>query len=139
MVDRDSLKADLESEELIENWESLIEGMIDEEQDQEDLLEWINNYRDETIGLIEDVEDADEIYTATVLRYIEAKSHWMILNTHMQYQAVNTGQPDETLMTKGSLMSDFVERLEGHIDEEKIQSITDILSQPIDKLKDGDL
>lgn len=134
MFDPSELKKGLLRDEVEDDWTEKVSEVVEDEGEVDELTDWIKEYRDNTIEFIEDVEDPEEIHTATVLRYIEAKSHWMILNTHMQYQAVKTGGPDEAIMARGSLMSDFLERLEQHLDQDKIDSVTELLSRPVKNL-----
>jgi hypothetical protein len=130
----DRLNKVLNSDELEKSWKESAETLIDDEDKVESLLDWVRGYRDEFLGLTDDVQDPDEVQTSIVVRYIEIKCHWMMLNTQMQYQAVNTGNPDQELMTKGSLISNLLEKLEEFLDEDDIREITEFLSQPMDKL-----
>lgn len=124
----------LTKDSLDESWSEAIDSMIDEEGQAEELLNWVKEYRDEFLDMTEDVQDPEEIRTSLILRYIEIKCHWMILNTQMQYQAVNTGEADPEIMVKGSLISNLLEELEDFLDQEEVQQLTKFLSEPIDKL-----
>lgn len=93
-------------------WEDQLEGMIEEEPTREDLLEWVDGLRKDFLDFADAVDDPEEVKEALVTRYVELQCHWQMLNTKMQYQAVNTGQPDQALMVKGSLLSKLLEKLE---------------------------
>lgn len=129
----------LTDSELENGWRETVDSMIDDEGTATDLMNWVEEYRDEFLELTEDVQDPDEIRTSLILRYVEIKSHWMMLNTQMQYQAVNTGGAEPEIMVKGSLISHLLEELEQFLDEEEVEKLTDFLSQPMDKLSGDEL
>ncbi len=130
----DDVRKALSKDSLDESWKEAIDSMIDEDNKAHELLDWVKEYRDEFLNMTEDVQDPDEIRTSLILRYIEIKCHWMILNTQMQYQAVNTGGADPEIMVKGSLISNLLEELENFLDQEEIERLTKFLTEPIDKL-----
>jgi hypothetical protein len=132
----DALDDELREDVLEENWKDTIHGTIEDESAQEDTLNWIRTYREETIEIIQDVSDPEDAETSLILRYLEMKSRWIIMNNQIQYQAVETGAPDEVLMTRGSLLSNFLERLENHLDDDQIESITGLLSEPVETLSE---
>lgn len=133
------VKESLTESNLEENWEEIVDSMIDDADQKQELLSWVEGYRDEFLEMTEDVQDESEVKTSLILRYIEIKCHWMMLNTHMQYQAVNTGNPDEEIMVKGSLISGLLEKLEDFMDENDVEKITGFLSKPMDKLSGDEL
>lgn len=134
----DNIQAELQKDELTENWREIINGVIDDEQSREELLNWIEDFRDEFIELTEIVDDQEEVHEALVIRYIEAKCHWMNLNTHMQYKMVKTGEQDTKLMARGSLISNLLEELEQFLEPDEVKSLTNFLAQPIDELASDD-
>jgi len=135
----DRLNQVLTAAELEEDWEDTVRSMIDDDEQVEEILDWVRGFRDEFLELAEDVDDPKEIQTSIVIRYIEIKCRWMMLNTQMQYQAVNTGEPDQEIMVKGSLVSNLLEQLEEFLDEDDIREITEFLSQPIDSLSGNEI
>jgi predicted kinase len=135
-MDKQALKEQLHSEELEEGWTSIIDGVIDEESRREALLEWIKSHRDEFVELLEVVSDEEEIHKALLIKYVAAKSDWKLLNTHMQYKMVETGEQDPELMAKGSLISNLLETLEEFLEPSEIDQITDFLSRPINEISD---
>ncbi|MFB6347076.1 MAG: hypothetical protein ABEK50_15240 [bacterium] len=135
----DDIRETLNDPDLEEGWNETIESMIEDEDKKDELLEWIREYRDEFLALTEDVQDPDEIRTSLILRYVEIKAHWMMLNTQMQYQAVNTGGADSDIMVKGSIISHLLEELENFLDEEEVEKLAEFLSQPMDKLSGDEL
>lgn len=135
----DDVRDTLTDSELEDGWAETVNGMIDDEDTAAELMDWIEEYRDEFLELTEDVQDPDEIRTSLILRYVEIKSHWMMLNTQMQYQAVNQGGADPEIMVKGSLISHLLEELEQFLDEEEVEKLTSFLSQPMDKLSGDEL
>ncbi|MFB6354912.1 MAG: hypothetical protein ABEJ65_00140 [bacterium] len=135
----DDIQGTLSDDEIEEEWDETINSMIEDPEQKEKLFDWVNEYRNQFLEMTEDVQDEDEIRTTLVLRYIEIKCHWIMLNTHMQYQAVNTGDPDEEIMVKGSLISQLLERLEQFLDDDDVEQITGFLTKPMDKLSGDEL
>lgn len=135
----ESVRETLNDPELEDGWRETIDSMIEDEATAGDLMDWIEEYRDEFLALTEDVQDPNEIRTSLILRYVEIKAHWMMLNTQMQYQAVNTGGADSDIMVKGSMISHLLEELEAFLDEDEVKKLTEFLSQPIDKLQGDEL
>lgn len=131
----EELKSQLQDEALVEDWESDIDGMIDSEDTRNELLDWITGLRDEFIEFVDIVDDEEEIYGALINRYIELKCHWTMLNTKMQYQAVNTGNPDQSLMVKGTLASKLLDKLENMLGGREVAELTDFLADPLEILR----
>ncbi|MFB6344940.1 MAG: chemotaxis protein CheW [bacterium] len=125
----------LTRDELEEQWKEHIDTTIEDEDVQEDLLEWIRGLRDDFLDFMDVVQDPQEVREALVDRYIELKSHWKMLNTKMQYQAVNTGQPDPPLMVKGSLVSKLLEKIENQLGGDEVADLTEFLSNPMEILQ----
>jgi two-component system chemotaxis sensor kinase CheA len=130
----DELKEELTRESLEDAWEKNLEGTIEDEGEQERLLEWVRDLRDEFLDFADVVPDPEEVRDALVHRYIELKCHWQMLNTKMQYQAVNTGQPDPSLMVKGSLVSKLLEKMENLLGGDEVADLTDFLADPLEAL-----
>lgn len=70
----------LTTDELVEHWTDVIQDRIEDERKKEDLRDWIETYRDETLSILEDVGDSEDVHTSLVLRYIEMKCQWIIFN-----------------------------------------------------------
>ena len=138
-LDVEKLKETLVSDELDEKWDEIIEDHLDDKAEQIILSNWVQDYRDEFLELIEDVQNREEIAQSLRIRYIEIKCHWMMLNTRMQYQAVETGSPSQNLMVRGSLISHLLEKLEQFLETDEIEELANFLSQPMAKLKNSDL
>jgi two-component system chemotaxis sensor kinase CheA len=130
----ENIEEQLRAEELEENWREAIESSVPDEDEHDALMEWIRSFRDEFLDYMDVVQDPEEIEDALVDRYIEIKSRWKMLNTKMQYQAVNTGQPDPALMVKGSLLSKLLERMENVLGGDEVADLTDFISEPMEYL-----
>lgn len=65
------------------------------------------------------------------VRFIELKSHWILLNTQINYKLVSKGEVDMSLAYRASLISQLLEALEHLIEPEDIDRIIDFLSEPL--------
>lgn len=124
----------LQRDEVEERWKDIINGVIDDESAGDRLMNWITDHRDKLVDLAEVVEDEHDVREALITYYIESKCDWMNLNTHMQYKMVNTGEQDNDLMVRGSLMSHLLEEMEELLDPEEVESLTQFLAKPMDEL-----
>lgn len=130
----EELRDELTRDTLESSWKSDLESTIEDEDERDRLLDWARDLRNEFLDFADVVEDPEEVRDALVNRYIELKCHWQMLNTKMQYQAVNTGQPDQSLMVKGSLVSKLLEQMENLLGGDEVADLTDFLADPLDAL-----
>lgn len=92
---------------------------------------WVKSQRRDFIEMAVEIDDVEELELSIAVRYIELKSHWMMLNTKIQYSLFHAGEaPDET-MFRASLVSHVVGTLEQLLTPSDIERITRFLAQPI--------
>jgi len=94
---------------------------------------WVCQLAEDFLMLLKDIDDPEQIDATTAIHYIEIKSHWIALNTRMNYQLARQGQADPTIVLKGAAVSQFLATLEPLIKSADIDAITQFLSEPIDK------
>lgn len=87
--------------------------------------------RDQFLQASRDIDDPETLDMALAVRYIEMKSHWILLNTQINYGLVSTGETNMNLAYRASLISQLLEALERLIEPEDIDRIIDFLSQPL--------
>ncbi len=95
------------------------------------LREWIRGIRADLLRVVDDVEDDIEMVHLTAIRYIELKSHWMTLNTQINYRLVKSGIFDPELSMRASLTSGLLMLLERFVDTRDVDRITTFLAQPL--------
>jgi len=111
----------------LSNWDGADPALV------QDVTSWVCGLRDDFFGLVRDIADEEQISASMAIYYIEIKSHWIALNTRMNYQMVGTGAADVSVVLRGSGISTFLAALEPLIAQEDVEAITEFLSEPIDK------
>ena len=84
------------------------------------------------VAAARDIEEPEELELTTVIQYIELKSHWIKLNTQLNYQMFKRGESDRATMFRAALISSTLSRIEPLIADADIRRITDFLANPID-------
>jgi len=83
------------------------------------------------IGLLNAVEDPEEISVLIAINYIELKTKWIAINTKINYSVFKTGACDTEDALSASSVSAIIGLLETLITATDIETITDFLSQPL--------
>jgi glyoxylase-like metal-dependent hydrolase (beta-lactamase superfamily II) len=125
------LAASLQTPSLDAGWqEMLAEWPGAADQDRQRLLDWVRQQRDDFLAAIAIIDDPDDLRYSAVVRYIELKCRWILLNNQVNYTMVNTGSPPELLMYQAGLSANLLAALEEHVHPEHISAITDFLAEP---------
>jgi len=98
-----------------------------------ELSNWVTSIAEDFLTLLREIDHPEQIDATTAIQYIEIKSHWIALNTKMNYQLARQGQADPMVILKGAAISQFLGALEPLINPGDIEAITDFLSEPLDK------
>lgn len=83
------------------------------------------------IDVLTTVEDPQEISVLIAINYIELKTHWIALNTKINYSVFKTGACDTEDALQASSVSALIGLLESLLTPTDIETITDFLSQPL--------
>ena len=119
---------------LEHNWkESLATWNAAPEQQVTGVLAWVSGLRDHFLQVVREVEDPDEIDYTLAIRYIELKSHWIMLNTLMAYQNFRFGEADIETAHRASVLSYLLEATEPLLNQADISQITAFLVEPISR------
>lgn len=94
---------------------------------------WIKAQRHDFVEMAAEIDDREELELSIAVRYIELKSHWMMLNTKIQYSLFRAGEAPDVLMYRASLVSHVVGTLEQLLTPSDIERITRFLAQPINR------
>ena len=124
----------LRSTQLTAEWEEsrqAIEGVSPEAQAS--ALAEIIALRDEFLKVVEEIADPEEITVSVAIKYIELKSHWIMLNTLLNYQTFRRGECDPEQMLRASLASRLLQSIENLVDRKDLSTITKFLAEPINK------
>ena len=126
-VEQHLKSADLETviPTTLANWENADKAQIAE------VTEWVCGIRDEFIALVHDVDDSEQIIASIAIHYIEIKSHWIALNTKMNYQMARNGAAETPIVLRGAAVSAFLATLEPLIQPGDVDAITSFLAEPI--------
>ena len=93
--------------------------------------EWVSSRKEQLLTSIKDITDEDDVNLALALWYIELKSHWLMLNTQMNYQLFQKGDIDLDVHYKGTMISHLMGAFEPLIREEDQMKISEFLMTPI--------
>ena len=122
----------LTAPELEQNWRDTLAEWPDATPAQtNEVLEWTMALRDQFLEAAREIDDEETLEMITAIRYIEMKSHWILLNTQINYSMVSKGEADMALMYRASLVTQLLEGLERLIDQEAVERIIDFLSEPV--------
>ncbi|MDX2147404.1 MAG: hypothetical protein SFZ23_07760 [Planctomycetota bacterium] len=94
---------------------------------------WVDNLRTQLVALVRDIDDPDQIPTTLAIYYIECKSHWIALNTKVNYQNFRHGSCDVETALRGAAISQILARVETLLTADDINQITEFLAQPISR------
>jgi len=127
-----ALRQTLRSHDLDSEWSSVV-GSWDSGStaQKERVIGWIRELRDELLDLADHVQDDLEIEFSVAVRYIELKSHWMMLNTRIQYELFRRGEASEENMYKASVCSMLIAALEDLLTDEDRRRIAEFLAEPL--------
>jgi hypothetical protein len=128
---QDELRAELTSEELTAEWEESVDSMIQDSDRKSQLLDWIRGFSNEFLEILDEIDDPEDQTKQLATQYIRLECNWKLLNTRMQYQAINNGKPDPAIAVKGSLVSTLIATLEDYLDQRIVESIDSVLSEPM--------
>lgn len=131
MITAQSIYDTFKDQNIENNWKDTLQELSQIMQDN--VLYWIHEKWDEFAKTISPIETEEELKHIIIVKYIEFKSHWFMLNTYIQYQMFLTGIPDEETNYKASVISQFIGFLENFIDEDEIYNINQMLADPIQK------
>ncbi|MCB1191098.1 MAG: hypothetical protein H7A23_11730 [Leptospiraceae bacterium] len=119
-----------------DNWKDTLNNLQPDTQNT--IQQWIQEKWNEFTKTISHVETEEELRHIIIVKYIEFKSHWYMLNTYIQYQTFLTGIPEEETTYKSSVLSLLIGFLEAFIETEEITNINQMLADPIQKELQGD-
>lgn len=112
--------------EALSAWEGATREQIQE------VASWVCTLRDDLNSLLSTIDDEEQIGASLAIHYIELKSHWIALNTRMNYQLAR-GESDAGVVLRGTGISMLLAQVEPLIAASDVDAITDFLSQPINK------
>lgn len=127
-----SIEEALSAPLLMRNWQETLNEWTDAGPGQaQAVLERMVILRDEFVQASRDIDDPETLDMVAAIRYIGLKSHWIMLNTQVNYIMAFKGETDMALAYQASLVSQLLEVLERLIDEQDVTRIIEFLSQPV--------
>ena len=128
------IRTALTAPELSQMWAESCEQIEGVSKDaQERCVQEISERRDEFLKVAEEVDDDEELEVTAALKYIELKSHWIMLNTLLNYQVFRKGESNPEQMLRASLASRLMLTVEALIGGQDLSKITKFLAEPIAK------
>ncbi|TVR45065.1 MAG: hypothetical protein EA402_05275 [Planctomycetota bacterium] len=128
---QEELRAYLLDPKLDTEWKATIAEWSDaSDASKAETLEWIRSMRDEFVGVISIVDDPEDLCYCAVVRYIEVKCRWILLNNQVNYTMVRTGSPPDEVMYRACIAAQLLAALEVHIRSHHVEAITDFLAEP---------
>lgn len=112
-------------------WDECLAGWSGDAEDASELRAWIVEVRADFLSLLHDVDDPHDLEVGVITWLINLKSQWILMNMQMQYQTQRTGMPDLRLMFKGSLLTSFLETVEGFLTYRDVERAHGFLARPL--------
>ena len=126
------IEATLLDPQLVNNWKETLMGWEGATRQQvAGVITWIAGQRDQFLEAVREINDPETLDMVVAVRYIELKSHWILLNTQINYVCASGGEPNMVLMYRASLITGMLEMLERMIDEDDIDRILSFLTEPV--------
>ena len=126
------IEATLLDPQLVCGWKETLMGWEGATRQQvADVITWVAAQRDQFLTAVRDINDPETLDMVVAVRYIELKSHWIMLNTQINYVSASGGEPSMSLMYRASLITGLLEMLERMIDEDDIERIISFLTEPV--------
>ena len=104
-----------------------LESVID------DAIAWLDGLRRDMHALISGIGNEEDVEMALAIQYVELKSRWIAFNTKMNYEMFRGITPQARDMCRATSISTFLGYLEELLQPSDIDTITEFLSEPINK------
>ncbi len=124
-----SLRGEIDDqwEEVLDNWETAAQSQ------RKAVKAYVSGLRNRmTRGLLE-IDSLEELQRGVAIQYVEAKAHWMMLNTQIQHQTNRDGQAADDLIYRATCVSLIVQALEPLLSQTRVDSLTNFLAEPFDE------
>lgn len=99
--------------------------------DRADVRAQVAAVRDEVFESLRLVESSDELQRGLAVAYLGVKCRWTLLNTRIQYQTAQNGQPQDALLYRATCVSLIVQALEPLLEPEAVQTVAGMFADPI--------
>ncbi len=135
-MDLQVIEACLNAPELVQEWRDTLLGWTETvPSERADVLNWAVTLRDQFLETAREIDDPETLDMVLIVRYIELKSHWILLNTQINYEMVRKGHNNQKAVYQASLVSQLLAALEPLIDEDHIERIIEFLTEPVNSVK----
>lgn len=124
-----TLESALLSPELERAWRECLAGWEDGPSVQRaDCRAQVEALRDQFLRTLRDITDPVEQTAAGSLFYVQVKSQWILLNTHIGYQ-IAAGRIDQSAFTQAELLAALLTAIERCLTPVEVEGATTYLSQ----------
>jgi hypothetical protein len=124
----DALRGSLDSQ-----WEEVLDGWTEAAPSERKAVRaYVSGLRNRILRALLDIGTEDELERGLATQYIEMKCHWTMLNTQIQHQTARDGEPDQDLIYRATCVSLIIQSLEPLLSQERIDSLTAFLAEPLE-------
>jgi len=124
----EALRGSLDSqwEEVLDQWTEAAPS------ERKAVRAYVSGLRNRILRALLDIETEEELERGLATQYIEMKCHWTMLNTQIQHQTARNGDPDQDLIYRATCVSLIIQSLEPLLSQERIDSLTAFLAEPLE-------
>ena len=117
---------------LEEQWDEVLSQWDGAEaSDRADVRATVAAVRDEIFEGLRPIESNDELQRGLAVAYLQTKCRWTLLNTRIQHQTAQNGQPHEALLYRATCVSLIVQALEPLLEPETVQSVAGLFAESV--------
>lgn len=138
------MDADAPVEDLHAEIEAALRGTLDDQWD-EVLDQWteaapadrkavrtyVSGLRNRMVRALLAIDTEEDLRRALATQYVEAKSHWTMLNMQIQHQTAREETVEPPLLYRATCVSLIVQQLEPLLAPEHVERISSFLAEPL--------
>lgn len=119
-------------EDLDEQWEDvLLEWEAASPSQREMVKTHVSGIRNRVLNSLGEIESIGGLEKALAIQYVELKARWTMLNTQIQSQTRQDGDPDDELVYRATCISLIIQALEPLLRQEQVDALTSRLNESI--------
>lgn len=128
MTDLAAIQDAFEDEALLEKWVSYGNSMAVPSELLDREIETVKALRSDFSSQLQLLDDERDVSLALGYFYIELKSHWIRLNTQIQYSLLLLGEEDNARTLRAALVTTLIEITERFLSTENLNTLNAFLS-----------
>jgi len=117
---------------LEKQWKDVLDQWTGAEADEREAVwTYATDLRDRVLDALLAADSHEALKRSLAVGYVEMKCHWTMLNTQIQHQTSQNGQPSEPLIYRATCVSLIVQALEPFLNREYVEGLTDFLAESL--------